>query len=69
VGLIWAARQCLASRTLTAVVLLIVTLFLLLGFFSVAPDQGRVPQLVGDYKAAAREPGLSRIAKRAQQRG
>ncbi|MFN7967325.1 MAG: SPFH domain-containing protein [Acidobacteriota bacterium] len=56
--LIWSARHALAVQIVAAVVMLIVTLFLLLGLFSVAPNQGRVLQLFGDYKGTAREPGL-----------
>lgn len=56
--LIWAARHGLAVQIVAAVVLLIVTFFLMCGLFSVAPNQGRVLQLFGDYKGTAREPGL-----------
>jgi regulator of protease activity HflC (stomatin/prohibitin superfamily) len=56
--LIWAARHALVVQIVAAALLLVVTLFLMLGVFSVAPNQGRVLQLFGAYKGTAREPGL-----------
>lgn len=43
---------------LTLLGLLFVLIFLLAGFFMVAPNEARVLQLFGDYVGTAREPGL-----------
>ncbi|MDQ7005961.1 MAG: SPFH domain-containing protein [Acidobacteriota bacterium] len=39
-------------------VLIVLVVFLLAGLFMVAPNEGKVLQLFGDYRGTAREPGL-----------
>ena len=54
-------RSAIADRPLQAVsfgVALLVVFFFMLGFFMVAPNEGRVLQLFGDYVGTARTPGL-----------
>ena len=58
IGLIWFAVHNAPFLVLACAVLVIVEVILLLGVFTVAPNQGRVLQLFGKYKGTAREPGL-----------
>ena len=58
VWLIWAATRLSALEAIAAAVLLVTTVILVAGVFTVSPNQGRVMQLFGSYRGTAREPGL-----------
>src|SRR5262249_1093734 len=58
IGLIWFATQNALVLVLACAIGVIVEIILLLGVFTVAPNQGRVLQLFGKYQGTAREPGL-----------
>jgi regulator of protease activity HflC (stomatin/prohibitin superfamily) len=45
-------------RLISAVALMVLWVFLLRGFFIVAPNEAQVLQLFGDYAGTAKEPGL-----------
>jgi regulator of protease activity HflC (stomatin/prohibitin superfamily) len=57
-GMIMAFEGQNVGLGLTLLGLLFVLIFLLAGFFMVAPNEARVLQLFGDYVGTAREPGL-----------
>src|SRR4030095_327292 len=57
-GLIFEAIAEEPILVIACVVGLVVEIILLIGFFTVAPNQGRVLQLFGKYQGTAREPGL-----------
>jgi regulator of protease activity HflC (stomatin/prohibitin superfamily) len=58
VWLITAGVRKSGPEAIAAGVCAIVSLFFLLGLFTVQPNQGRVMQLFGSYRGTAREPGL-----------
>ena len=57
-GLVAAANLGSGAGIGLALVLIVVELILMLGVFTVGPNQGRVLQLFGAYRGTAREPGL-----------
>jgi hypothetical protein len=65
-GIVWLflsgietpARTASPATMLTAVGLLLLWVFLLTGFFMVAPNEAKVLQLFGDYVGTAKIPGL-----------
>ena len=58
VWLISAGVRKSIPEVVGAAIVLVVTLVLLTGVFTVNPNQGRVMQLFGSYRGTAREPGL-----------
>ena len=59
-GFVWSFFDIEALWPLTIVSLLIgiVLIIMLGGFFKVAPNEGKVFQLFGAYRGTARQPGL-----------
>jgi hypothetical protein len=55
---IYAIRHKHPAQAIGAIVLLVTTLTLLAGLFTVAPNEARVLQLFGDYVGTVRTPGL-----------
>ncbi len=54
----WAATRQSMGEVIGAPIVLVATIVLYAGLFTVNPNQGRVLQLFGDYRGTAREPGL-----------
>jgi regulator of protease activity HflC (stomatin/prohibitin superfamily) len=57
-GLVRSAIHGSGAGIGLAIVLIVVELILMVGVFTVSPNQGRVLQLFGAYRGTAREPGL-----------
>ena len=57
-GLVRSAVHGSGAGIGLAIVLIVVELILMVGVFTVSPNQGRVLQLFGAYRGTAREPGL-----------
>src|SRR6185436_1198975 len=58
IGLVSSAVHEWPFFAVGCVIGVVVEIVLLIGFFTVAPNQGRVLQLFGSYRGTAREPGL-----------
>jgi regulator of protease activity HflC (stomatin/prohibitin superfamily) len=61
VGVFWlvtAARQRDLAQVIGSVLLLVTATVILVGLFTVAPNEARVLQLFGDYVGTVRKPGL-----------
>ena len=58
VGLIASARAALVPGIILAIVSLVGEFLLLVGLFTVHPNQGKVLQLFGNYVGTVRDPGL-----------
>lgn len=57
-GFIFAATRDSAVGVVACLVLFVLEITLLIGVFTVSPNQGRVLQLFGAYRGTARQPGL-----------
>jgi regulator of protease activity HflC (stomatin/prohibitin superfamily) len=55
---ILAVRTAMPLLIVPVVALAVVTFLMWFGLFTVAPNEGKVMQLFGDYKGTVREPGL-----------
>jgi regulator of protease activity HflC (stomatin/prohibitin superfamily) len=58
VGLVYSIRNAMVGGIVLAIVSFVVELFLLIGLFTVHPNQGKVLQLFGKYVGTVKDPGL-----------
>jgi regulator of protease activity HflC (stomatin/prohibitin superfamily) len=58
IGFVRFAVHDSPAGAISCVVAIVIEIVLLIGLFTVAPNQGRVLQLFGSYHGTAREPGL-----------